>query len=78
LESGEILRAVIPRFTVTEAVPLDAPKAAVIVTAVVDAEFPVTSPEPFTLATVESELLHCTPEPRVFEDQSLYVPIAVS
>jgi hypothetical protein len=41
-------------------------------------EAPVTNPELLTLAAVESLLLHCTPEPKVFVDPSLKVPTALS
>src|SRR5271156_890091 len=41
-------------------------------------ETPVTSPELVTLAKSASLLLHCTPEPKVFVDPSLYVPTALS
>jgi hypothetical protein len=74
---GVIVMAVtFPRLTVILEVPLVAWNAAVIVA--VPGAAPVTNPELLTLAVVLALLLHCTPEPRVFVDPSLYVPIALS
>src|ERR1700736_3292069 len=57
------------------AVPVMVPDWAVIVA--VPAATPVTLPEPLILATFPSELVHTTPEVRVFVLPSLYVPVAV-